>query len=130
MAMIEPTVAIASADPKFGPGLSDELISHNCRVIIVSSMARLVEHVKEAEVHVAVVDLDVSNGGGRRLVKELKTLDRHLGLIVAAAYCSEEDEIYLRTNGVSYVAFKPTPPGPLARIVEKSARKAAKERYC
>jgi hypothetical protein len=79
---------------------------------------------------VAVVDLDVSNGEFRPLVEGLRTLDRHLGLIVAARYCSEEDERYLRGNGVVYMAFKPAEIGALAQIVRESARKAAKQRHC
>jgi len=130
MATVEPIVAIASADPKFAPQLGEKLVSNNCRVIIVSDMERLAERVKEGEVHVAVVDLDMSYGDFRHVVKDLKGLDRHLELIVAAEHCSERDEIYLRSSGVLYVAFKPAEPEPLARIVKESARKAARQRYC
>jgi DNA-binding response OmpR family regulator len=130
MATIKPTVAIASTDPRFATELSERLVSENCRVMIVSNMGRLAEQIKEAEVHVAVVDLDLPDGQCRRLVEGLKSLDRHLGLIVAAKYCSEEDERYLRASGVSYMAFKPMEPGALTQIVRESARKAARQRHC
>lgn len=130
MAAVEPTVAIASVDPKLAPQLGERLASDNCRVIIVSSIERLAERVKEGEVHVAVVDLDMNSGDFRHVVKDLKSLDRHLELIVAAEHCSEKDEIYLRSSGVLYVASKPAEPEPLARIVKESARKAARQRYC
>jgi len=130
MAIIEPTVAIASIDPEFSPELSMKLASDNCRVIVATDIGQLVERIMEADVHVAVVDLDLSNGDCRRLIEELKKLDRHLGLIVVADHCSQEDEIYLRSSGILYLAFKPAEAEGLAEIVKESARNAAKKRYC
>jgi len=129
MGMIEPTVAIASTDPELAPELCERLTSSNCRVILVTNIGRLAERVKETDVHVAVVDLDMTGGEHRRLVEQLRTLDRHLGLIVVAGRCSEEDEVYLRSKGVSYLAFKPAEPDRLAEIVDESARKAARKKY-
>lgn len=130
MATIKPTVAIASTDPRFAAELSERLVSENCRVIIVSDMERLAEQIREAEIHVAVVDLDRADGQCRRLVEGLKNLDRHLGLIVSAKYCSEEDERHLRASGVCYMAFKPMEPGALTQIVRESARRSARQRHC
>jgi DNA-binding response OmpR family regulator len=130
MSTIEPTVAIASIDTKFTSQLSERLVSDNCRVIVVSEMNRLAEQIRGADVHVAVVDLDAGNGQCRRLIEDLRALDRHVGLIVAARYCSEDDEVFLRMNGVSYVAPKPTEFASLAKIVRKSATKVARQRYC
>ncbi len=127
---MEPTVAIASTDPDLAPELCERLAANNCRVVLVTNIGRLAERVMETDVHVAVVDLDMTGGECRHLVEDLRGLDRHLGLIIVAARCSEEDEVYLRSNGVQYLAFKPTQAERLAKIVDESARKAAKQRYC
>jgi len=128
MATVEPTVAIASVDPEFAPKLCERLISDYCRVIVVKNMRRLAERIRETEIHVAVVDLDLTYGSCRDLLEELRSLDKHLGLIIVADHCSQEDEIYLRSNGVMYLAFKPAEPARLAPIVEESARNVAKKR--
>jgi DNA-binding NtrC family response regulator len=130
MALIEPTVAVASVDSELAPELCARLASGNCRVILVTNIGRLAERIREAEVHVAVVDLDMTAGEYRRLVEDLRSLDRHLRLIVVAARCSEKDEIYLRSHGVLYLAFKPTEAERLAQIIEESARDAARKRLC
>jgi DNA-binding response OmpR family regulator len=127
---MEPTVAIASTDPDLAPELCERLTSDNCRVLLVTDVGRLAERVRETEVHVAVVDLDSTGDEYRQLVESLKRLDRHLGLIAVAARCSEDDEVYLRSHGVSYLALKPTEPERLAEIVNESARSAARKRYC
>lgn len=126
---MEPTVAIASIDPDLAPELCERLTSDNCRVLLVTDIGRLAQRVRETEVHVAVVDLDMIGDEYRHLVEDLRSIDRHLGLIAVAARCSEEEEVYLRSNGVSYLAFKPMEPGRLAEIVNESARCAAKKRY-
>jgi DNA-binding response OmpR family regulator len=128
MSLFEPTVAIISTDPDLAPELCARLASRNCRVILVTSIERLAEHVRETEVHVVVVDLDMTGGECLHLLQDLKGLNRHLGLIVVAGRCSQEDEIYLRSNGVLYLAFKPVEPGHLAEIVRQSARNVARKR--
>lgn len=127
---MEPTIAIASTDPDLGPELCERLTLNNCRVLLVTDVRRLAERIRETEVHVAVVDLDMTGGGYRHLVEDLRKLDRHLGLIAVAGQCSEDDEAYLRSNGVSYVALKPAEPGRLAEIVNEYARNAARKRHC
>ncbi len=126
---MEPTVAIASTDPNLAPELCERLTADNCRVLLVTSAGRLAERVRETDVHVAVLDLDLAGPEYRHLLEDLRKLNRHLGLIAVTARCSEDDEVYLRSNGVSYVAFKPAEPGRLAQIVNESARSAARKRY-
>ncbi len=130
MAALEPTVLIASVDPELAPELCERLTSNNCRVLLVTNVGRLAERVMETDVHVAVLDLDMTGGEYRHLLEDLRSFDRHLALIVVAARCSEEEEVYLRSNGVLYLAFKPAEPDRLAEIVDESARTVARKRYC
>ncbi len=101
------SILVVDDDPTVCHFLTDFLVAENYRVETLSDPSLAVERVREGKYHICIVDLMIPELSGVDLIKNIRTEDSDVALVVLTAYPSLETASAVMPHEVSAYVRKP-----------------------
>lgn len=118
--MSRPRTLVVDDEPTIADGLSMVLSAEGHSVRAAGSVAAALAEQNEHEFDLAVIDMVLPDGDGLRLLKELRTRDASIEVIVVTAHGSIPKAVEAIKAGAFYFVAKPFDPDELLALAAKA----------
>ena len=115
-------VAVVDDHPVVRDGVAANLRAEDIAIVGTGASTRdALSLAKSGSVDIMVLDLELPDGNGLEIVRELKTLAPPLRVVIFSAYAGEERVLRAFENGADSYVLKGTPSDDLADIIRALA---------